>query len=66
MTLKRIASRLAQNLKELYSSTCGYAKSRVAITLVQATHCYIRGGVVPASHTSKTRPQWEEGGGLHY
>ena len=38
VTLKRIASRLSQNWKEPYSRTCGYVKSRVEITLVQAIH----------------------------
>ena len=37
-TLKRIASRLATKWKQPYSMTCGYVKSRVAITLVRATH----------------------------
>ena len=37
-TLKRISSRLATNRKQSYSKTCGYAKSRIAITLVRATH----------------------------
>ena len=37
-TLKRIASRLATKWKQPYSKTCGYIKSRVAITLVRATH----------------------------
>ena len=40
-TLKRIASRLATKWKQPYSKTCGYVKSRVAITLVRATHLYI-------------------------
>ena len=36
--MKRIASRLAKNWKELYSQTCGYMKSSFAITLVRADH----------------------------
>ena len=41
--LKHISSRLAQKWKEPYACTCGYMKSRVAITLVRATHLCIRG-----------------------
>ena len=41
-TLKNIASRLATKWKQSYSKTCGYVKSRIAITLVRATHCFIR------------------------
>ena len=41
-TLKRIASRLATKWKQPYSKTCKYVKSRVAITLVRATHLCIR------------------------
>ena len=40
--LKRIASRLAQNWKEPYSSNCRYVKSRVVIALVKVTHSCIR------------------------
>ena len=38
-TLKRLASHLDTKWKQLYSKTCGYVKSRIAITLVHATHC---------------------------
>ena len=38
-TVKRIASRLAINWKDLYSRNCGYVKSRVETTLVRAMHC---------------------------
>ena len=64
-TLKCIASRLTQKWKDLYSRTCRYMKSIVAITLVWATHRCIRGSRVPASHISVTRSQWEDGAGLH-
>ena len=36
--LKRIASHLATKWRQTYCRTCGYAKSKVAITSVQATH----------------------------
>ena len=41
-TLKRLASRLATKWKQSYSKTCGYVKSRIAITLVRSTHRIIR------------------------
>ena len=59
-TLKRIASRLASKWKQPYSNTCGYVTSRIAITLVRATHWCIIGSWVPAHKTSVQRPQWEE------
>ena len=37
-TLKRISSRLASKWKQPYLKTCGYVNSRIAITLVRATH----------------------------
>ena len=55
-TLKRIASRLATKWKQPYSMTCGYVKSRVAITLVRANHRCIRGSRVPAHRISVQRP----------
>ena len=54
-TLKRIASRLATKWKQSYSKTCGYVKSRIAITLVRATHRCIRGSRVPAHRISVQR-----------
>ena len=63
-TLKRIASRLASKWKQPYSQTCGYVTSRVAITMVRATHRCIRGLRVPAHRISVQRPQWEDGAGL--
>ena len=64
-TLKRIASHLAQKWKEPYSRTYGYVKSRVDITLLRATHRCIREGSVPESLIIVTRPQWEDGAGIH-
>ena len=63
-TLKRIASRLSSKWRQSYSKTCGYVKSRIAITLVRATHRCIRGSRMPARKTSVQRPQWEDGAGL--
>ena len=37
-TLKRLASRLATKWRQPYSKTCGYVKSRIAITLMRAIH----------------------------
>ena len=55
-TLKRISSRLATKWRQPYSKTCGYVKSRVAINLVRATHCCLRGFRVPAHRISMQRP----------
>ena len=64
-TLKRLASRLATKWNQYNSKTCGYVKSRIAITLVRATHCCIRGSQVPAHWISVQRPQWEDDAGLN-
>ena len=64
-TLKRIASRLATKWNRSYSKTCGYIKSRIAITLVRATYCCIRGSRVPAHRISVQQPQWEDGAGIN-
>ena len=64
-TLKRLASCLATKWKQSYSKTCGYVKSRIAITLVRATHHCIRGSWVPAHRISVQRPQWEDGAGIN-
>ena len=64
-TLKRLASRLATKWKNSHSKTCGYVKSRIAITLVRATHHCIRGSQVPAHRVSVQRPQWEDGAGIN-
>ena len=63
-TLKRIASRLASKWRQSYSKTCGYVMSRIAITLVRATHRCIRGSMVPAHKISMQILQWEDGAGL--
>ena len=55
-TLKRIASRLATKWRQPYFKTCGYVKSRVAITLVRATHRCLRGSQVPAHRISMQQP----------
>ena len=47
-TLKSIAIRLATKWRKPCLRTCGYVNSRVAITLVQATHRCIQGSRVPA------------------
>ena len=64
-TLKRIASHLATKWQQPYSKTYGYVKSRVAITLVLATHRCLHGSRVPAHRISVQRPQWEDGAGLN-
>ena len=64
-TLKMIASRLATKWRQPYSKTCGYVKSRVAITLVRATHLCLRGSPMPAHQNSVQKTQWEDGAGLN-
>ena len=64
-TLKRIASRLATKWNRSYSKTCGYVKSRIAITLVRATHRCIRGYRVPAHRTRVQQTQWKDGAGIN-
>ena len=64
-TLKRLSSRLDTKWKQPYLKTCGYAKSRIVITLVRATHRCIRGSRVPAHQISVQWPQWEDGAGLN-
>ena len=51
--------------RQPYSRTCGYVKSRVAITLVRATHRCIRGSRMPAHKISVQRSQWEDGASLN-
>ena len=55
-TLKRIAICLVTNWWQTYSRTCGYVKSRTAITLVRATHRCARGFRVPAKKISVQGP----------
>ena len=64
-TLKRLASRLANKWWQNYSQMCGYAKSSIAITLVQATHRCIRGSRVPAHRISVERPQLDDCAGIN-
>ena len=64
-TLKKLASCLDTKWKKPYLKTCGYVKSRSAITLVRATHRCIWGSRVPAHQISVQRPQWEDGAGLN-
>ena len=64
-TLKRIASCLATKWRHPYSKTCGYIKSKVAITLVRANHFCLRGSQVPTQCISVQRTQWEDGAGLN-
>ena len=64
-TLKRLASRLVTKWKQSYSKTCGYANSRIEITLVRATHRCIQGSWVPEYRISVQRPQWEDGAGIN-
>ena len=51
-TFKRLYSRLATKWKQPYLKTCGYVKSRIAITLVCATHQCIRGSLLRLARLS--------------
>ena len=64
-TLERIASRLTTKWRQNYSRACRYVKSRVAITLVRATHRCIQGSRVPVQKISVHRLQWEDGFGIN-
>ena len=50
--LKRLVISLATKWKQPYLKKCGYVKSRIAITLVRATHYCIRGSRVPVQRIS--------------
>ena len=50
-TLKRISSCLATKWRQPYLRTYGYVNSKIAITLVRATHRFIRGSRVPVHRT---------------
>ena len=56
--LKTISSRLTTKGLQPYSRTDVYIKSRVVITLVQATHQCIQGSRVLAHNISVHRLQW--------
>ena len=64
-TLKRLTIQLITKWWQPYSSTCGYVKSRIAITLVRAAHCFICDSRVPAHKISVQRSQWRYGAGLN-
>ena len=63
--LKRISSCPATKWWQPYSRMCRYVKSRIAITLVRATHWCIWGSGVPAHRIGVQRPQWEDGAKLN-
>ena len=64
-TLKILASLLSTKWQKPYSRTCGYIKSRIAITLVSATHRCIRGSRFLAHRISVQRPQREDNSGMN-
>ena len=63
--LKRLAGRIANKWKQPYFRTCGYVKSRIAITMVCMNHHYVQGPQVPECNSSVHWSQWEDGAGLH-
>ena len=64
-TLKRLASRLTKKWQQTYSKMCRYVESRIAITLVRATHQCIRGSRVTSHKISVQLLQWDNGAGLN-
>ena len=60
-TLKSISSRSATKWQQPYSWTYRYAKSRIYITLVRATHRCIQGSSLTAHNSRVHIPQWEDG-----
>ena len=56
--LKRLGSHTVTKWEQPYSRTCGYVKSRMAITLVCSMHLCVQGYRVPVRNTSVQRPQW--------
>ena len=64
-TFKGPAIRLLTKWKKTYSTMCGYVKNRVAITLIRATHCYIRGTGVMVHKIRMKQSKWEDRTGLY-
>ena len=63
-TMKRISSRLTTRWHQPHSRMCRYVKSRIAITLVRATHRCIRGFRLLANRISVQHLKWEYGSRL--
>ena len=64
-TLKRLPSHLATQWRKPYYQTCGYVKSRFAITLMQSTHRCIQGSRVLVHNIRVHCLQWEDGAGIN-
>ena len=60
-----IPSRLATKWRQPYAQTCEYVKSRIAITLVQATNRCIRGSRVLEHKIGIHCLQWEDNDGIN-
>ena len=63
--MKRISVCLATKWKQPYSRTCGYIKSRIAITLVRDTHRCIWGSRMPLQRIILQCLYWEDVAGLN-
>ena len=61
---KRLAVKLAGKWQKPYSQVCGYAKARLSIAAIRATHLCLRDSRVPAQNISTRFSQWEDGAGL--
>ena len=59
---KRLALLLAGKWRRHYSDTCGFVRSRIAISLARTVSMCLRGSRNPSAHVS--RPHMESGAGL--
>eukprot|EP00957_Ditylum_brightwellii_P204180 15338029-Ditylum_brightwellii.AAC.1 len=64
MVLKWISQKLAQKWECPMSYASNYVKTTMSLSLVQATHCCIRGSHVPSSAMSKKHWPCEDGAGI--
>jgi hypothetical protein len=63
---KRLAasSQLSSKWQPSYSEVCGYVNARLSITIVRATHLYLRGSRIPTDKISARQALLEDGAGL--
>jgi hypothetical protein len=61
---KRLAAKLASIWQRSYSEVCSYVNAQLSITILFATHMYLRGSRIPTDKVSTRRAVWEDGPGL--
>jgi hypothetical protein len=54
--LKKLSTRLAENVGEPYSEVCGYVDARMSIAIVRVTHLCLRGSRIPTSKMCNRLP----------